>query len=112
MSEYNLFVTYTGSKSPFLNEIYSCFANNCKKYVEPYVGGGGVYFGMSNSRYEEEWLNEWYKSLYTLYQSLIDENTRAMTMEAILNIDKNDDDKIGSKRFEEKGDLLERTYII
>ena len=88
MSDWNLLNGYMGSKAPYSNKIKLLFDSKCTKYVEGFVGGGGIYFSICNGRYEEEYLNDANRHLMCVYKALKDEESREETVKTLYAIEK------------------------
>lgn len=88
MSDWNLLNGYMGSKTPYSNKIKSLFDAKCTKYVEGFVGGGGIYFSIPNGRYEEEYLNDANRHLMCIYKALKDEESREETIKILYTTEK------------------------
>lgn len=113
MCKYNLLNGYIGNKAAFIARIKALFDLTCTKYVEPYVGGGAVYFSNYNGKYKKEWINEINPNVALLYKALADEETRQETVEALLSIEKPGDEAIAREQFKQaKKDLLNPKYNI
>lgn len=66
-------VTYMGGKWRYANEIIKYFPSNMATYVEPFTGGGAVYFKTSSMRFERIVLNDLNNNLINLFRSLRDD---------------------------------------
>lgn len=99
MCKYNLLNGYIGSKAPYVAKIKSLFDPTCTKYVEPFAGSAAIYFSNYNGKYQKEWINEINPNVVVLYKALEENETREETIEAILDIDKNDDESTAREKF-------------
>lgn len=88
MSDWNLLNGYMGSKTPYSNKIKSLFDAECTKYVEGFVGGGGIYFSICNGRYEEEYLNDANRHLMCVYKALKDVESWEETVKTLYATEK------------------------
>ena len=109
MSTYTLLNGYVGSKAPYVSKIKALFDKKCKRYVEPFCGGAAIFFSNSDSRYEEEWINDANPNIASLYKALVDEETRDTTVDMLLEIDKPDNKDVAMKQFNEVSKKLLRT---
>ena len=95
MSSYNLFNGYPGSKAPFAAKISALFNKDATTYVEPFVGGGGMFFSIPNGRFEKEIINDKNFGVALLYKCLADDTRRDAVLKALLNIERSPDKEIG-----------------
>lgn len=101
MSDYQLLSGYVGSKSSYISKITAFFDSKCKKYVEPFVGGGSIFFSMSNGRYEKELINDYNSEIAFIYKALNDEEYRQASINAILSVEKDDNKESAKHSFKE-----------
>lgn len=100
MCRYNLLNGYVGNKAPYVNKIKALFDPTCTKYLEPFAGGAALYFSNYKGKYKKkEGLNDRNANIALLYMSLADEETREETIQAILSIEKPDDEDIAKEQF-------------
>lgn len=99
MCTYNLLNGYVGSKAPYTSKIKALFDPTCTKYLEPFAGGAAIYYSNYNGKYEKEGLNDRNPNIALLYMSLADGETREDTINAILSIEKPDDEDIAKEQF-------------
>ncbi len=90
---------YPGNKATYETVITAFFDKACKIYVEPFMGAGGVFFSMSNKRFEKEIINDLDPALAFLYKALNEEIYREKVVESILNVDKDDDEVKAKEKF-------------
>lgn len=99
MCRYNLLNGYVGNKAPYISKVKALFDPTCTKYLEPFAGGAAVYFSNYNGKYQKEGLNDKNPNIALLYMSLADDETREATIDAILSIEKPDDENIAKEQF-------------
>lgn len=99
MSVYTLLNGYVGNKASYTNKIQALFDPNCTKYFEPFAGGASIYFSHYNGKYQKEGLNDRNPNIALLYKALADDETRDATIDAILSIEKPDDENIAKEQF-------------
>lgn len=99
MSEYNLLNGYIGNKAPYISKLKALFDTSCTKYAEPFVGGGAMFFSNYNGKYEKEWINEINPNVVLLYKALEDDETREAVIQAILEIEKPDNEDLARDQF-------------
>ena len=58
------FVKYPGGKSKEIPVVKQYMPHNCKRYVEPFIGGGSIYFALN---IHPSFINDKSKDLYLLY---------------------------------------------
>lgn len=65
---------YPGGKTkPMIQKwITDHMPTGVKEYREPFVGGGGVFFALSNSGIERKWINDKHEGLIAVYEALRD----------------------------------------
>lgn len=90
---------YTGSKSSNVLPIKGFFDMKCTKYIEPFVGGGSLFFSMPNGRYEKEMINDFNPAIAFIYKALNDEKYRNHSVKAILSVEKNDNKDLAKASF-------------
>jgi DNA adenine methylase len=62
------FIKYVGGKTQLLPTLLPLFPPKFKRYIEPFVGGGAVFFALAGeNRFEEAVLNDWNAELVLLY---------------------------------------------
>lgn len=103
-----LFGGYTGSKASSVSPITGFFDRNCTKYIEPFVGGGSIFFSMPNGRYEKECINDYDPAVAFIYKALSDTEYRQASINAILSVEKNDNKEIANASFVESLKNVER----
>lgn len=99
MSVYTLLNGYVGNKASYTNKIQVLFDTTCTKYFEPFAGGASIYFSHYNGEYQKEGLNDRNPNIALLYKALADDETRDATIDAILSIEKPDDENIAKEQF-------------
>ena len=99
MSTFNLLNGYVGSKGAYVSKIKSLFDLSCTKYIEPFVGGGAIYFSHYNGQYREEVINDQNPNLALLYSALTEEETQNETIQKILEIEKDCDERTAREKF-------------
>lgn len=102
MGNYTILPGYTGGKTAYIPQINSLFDGSCVKYIEPYVGGGGIFFSLPNGTYEEEWINDRNCKIANLYDVLARKETREQALKVLLSIEKNMDKEVAKQAFKEQ----------
>lgn len=75
-NDYTILPTYSGSKAKMYSKYSALYDRNKLKYIEPFVGSGGMFFNLPNGNYEEILLNDKNINLMTIYQCLRDDDLR------------------------------------
>lgn len=101
MGKFTLLPSYPGSKAGYEWKIRCFFDPQCKKYTEPFFGGGSVGFAIPNERYQSLWFNDRDPNLAIMYKALAEEETREQAIRAILSIEKNDNVDIAKPAFQQ-----------
>lgn len=101
MGKYTLLPSYTGSKSGYEWKIRCFFDPACKKYTEPFFGGGALGFAIPNQTYESMWFNDRDPNLAIMYKALTDEETQEDAIKEIMSIEKSDDEEVAKAVFNE-----------
>lgn len=102
MGNYTIFPGYTGGKTAYIPQINSLFDCSCVKYIEPYVGGGGIFFSLPNGIYAKEWINDRNCQIANLYDVLAKEETREQALKVLLSVEKNMDKETAKQAFNEQ----------
>ena len=65
---------YPGGKSKrrVADWVISYCPRGIKEYREPFVGGGGVFFGLHADRFDKRWINDLHTGLMSVYEALRD----------------------------------------
>ena len=61
------FVKWAGGKEGELKYILPSLPQKISKYVEPFVGGGALFFALSSENISERYINDFSKELFQLY---------------------------------------------
>ena len=61
------FVKWAGGKEGELKYILPALPNKINKYVEPFVGGGALFFALSSEHISKRYINDFSEELYQLY---------------------------------------------
>ena len=69
--EMHPFIKYPGGKSKEIYMVKKHLPPNVERYVEPFVGGGSIYFAMNN---KFSFINDKSKDLYLIYLMLKNQN--------------------------------------
>ena len=97
---FTLFPTYTGTKAQFPAFYRALFDETKSTYVEPCVGAGGMYFNISNGRYEKVYLNDLNMNLMLIYKCLRDEELRGEFIKRLEEVQIPEDEKDAKEYFE------------
>lgn len=111
MSTYTLLNGYVGSKAPYVSKIKALFDKKCTEYVEPFAGGGALYFSHPNGKYTKEWLNDADVNVANIYATLADDKLRDKAIEAILSVEKFDDEQLAREQFQQVQKRLLKSKI-
>ena len=78
----NPFVKWAGGKGQLITQYHRFFPDGYNNYIEPFVGGGAVFFYLHNQRkiYNKAILNDTNKELVNCYE-IIKENVEALIKE-------------------------------
>lgn len=79
------FLKYPGGKSRELKYITPVIPPNIKRYFEPFIGGGSVYFSMNNM--EHYYINDYSTQLINLYESIQKESPEFFQLINEINLD-------------------------
>lgn len=66
------FVKWAGGKEGELKYILPALPKQISKYVEPFVGGGALYFALSSEKLLARYINDFSKELFQLYRVIAD----------------------------------------
>lgn len=61
------FIKWAGGKESELKYIIPALPETINKYVEPFVGGGALFFALSSENIKKRYINDFSKELYDLY---------------------------------------------
>ena len=67
------FIKYPGGKSKEIPLVLEYMPKNINRYVEPFVGGGSIYFGL---RHKPSFINDKSKDLFLLYSMVKEHNSK------------------------------------
>ncbi len=95
MSDYNLFNGYPGSKAPFSLNVSAFFNKDATIYVEPFVGGGGMFLSVPNGKFENVVINDKNYGIALLYKCLADDTRRDAALKALLSIERSPNKEMG-----------------
>lgn len=79
------FLKYPGGKSRELKYIIPALPANIKRYFEPFIGGGSVYFSMNNI--EHYYINDYSTQLINLYKAIQEESPEFFQLINEINYD-------------------------
>lgn len=107
MSRYTLINGYVGAKMAVFWIICTFFDKLCSKYIEPYAGGAGIFFGTYAGRYEKEVLNDANASLAFLYKSLSSGKYKEYVKDVLMSVEKPDEESLARVQFNEAKKIAE-----
>lgn len=66
------FVKWAGGKRQILDELLSKMPNNFNRYIEPFVGGGALFFKLESEKHNPKRINDTNKQLINCYTQIRD----------------------------------------
>ena len=85
------------SKKSIREKILKFKPDNFKTYVEPFVGGGGIFFGLEKEECDLKWINDIDENLTDLNQ-VLKQNNNNKTIYKLWYGDQNKSDKYAAER--------------
>ena len=109
MCTFNIINGGIGAKASMFRKITAFFDETCIQYMEPFVGGGGIFFGMYNKKYELEWINDANSELAFLYKAFASEKHGDSVVNELMKVEKSNNKIIAQAQFNE---ALEKMRMI
>src|SRR5690554_5001823 len=66
------FVKWAGGRRQILDELLSKMPNNFNRYIEPFVGGGALFFKLESEKHNPKRINDTNKQLINCYTQIRD----------------------------------------
>lgn len=103
---------YIGAIEPVAGKLKYKLNPACTKYIEPFIGGGGLLSCIPAGSYEREIINDKNIALANMYDLLANSDTCEEARNVLESIEKPDNEEEARKQFEEAKEYVKRYIYI